>query len=166
MGRNLMAQIAKYLSSQKRRKVGYWVLFGLSAVVVFCTTYALILPAITISNELLCGMEAHTHSESCWSLQPSEPKVELICEDWKEADIVYHRHGSFCYDGEGRLICPLEEREAHVHGEGCYIEERELICGQEETGDALASGESAEPVPETVPEVQPQTRPHVHTDAC
>ena len=164
MGRNLMAQIAKYVSSQKRRKVGYWVLFGLSAVVVFCTTYALILPAITISNELLCGMEAHTHSESCWSLQPAEPKVELICEDWKEADIVYHRHNSYCYDGEDQLICPLEEREAHVHSEACYIEERELICGQEEAGDAPAPGES--PDPEAVPDDQPQTRPHVHTDAC
>ena len=163
MGRNLLAQIAKYISSQKRRKAGYWVLFGLSAVVVFCTTYALILPAITVSNEVLCGMEAHTHSESCWSLQPAEPKVELICEDWKEADVVFHHHDGFCYDGAGRLICPLEEREAHVHGEQCYIEERELICRKEETGDALSPGEGAEPVPEVVPEV---VEPHVHTDAC
>ena len=163
MGRNLMAQITKYISSQKRRKAGYWVLFGLSAVVVFCTTYALILPAITISNELRCGMEAHTHSESCWSLQAAEPVVELICEDWKEADIVFHHHDGFCYDGADQLICPLEEREAHVHGEQCYIEQRELICQKEETGDSSAPGGDAEPVPEVIPEV---VEPHVHTDAC
>ena len=36
MGRNLMAQIAKYLSSYKRRRIGYWVLCSLGAVVVFC----------------------------------------------------------------------------------------------------------------------------------
>lgn len=162
MGRNLIAQIAKYVSSQKRRKVGYWVLCGLSAVVVFCTTYALILPAITVSNEVLCGMEAHTHSELCWTLQPAVPKVELICEDWKEADIVFHQHNGFCYDGEGQLICPLVEREMHVHGEECYIEQMELTC-QEEGGDAPVPGESPEPVPEVIPEV---VKPHVHTDAC
>ena len=56
MGRNLMTQIANYLSSQRRRKIGYWVMCSLGAVVVFCTTYALILPAITMSNEPICGV--------------------------------------------------------------------------------------------------------------
>ena len=37
----------------------------MACVVVFCTTYALILPAITMENTAFCGMEEHVHSEEC-----------------------------------------------------------------------------------------------------
>ncbi|WP_286209816.1 hypothetical protein [Dubosiella newyorkensis] len=35
----------------------------LSCMVVFCTTYALILPAVAQSKTYYCGKEEHTHSE-------------------------------------------------------------------------------------------------------
>ena len=59
----------------------HWVkiVSALASVVVFCTAYALILPAITMSNQdPKCGIEEHTH----------------IAE---------------CYDAEGNIICGLEE---------------------------------------------------------
>ena len=43
----------------RRRLVG-----ALAAFVVFCTTYALILPAVTLSSETHCGKEEHTHIEA------------------------------------------------------------------------------------------------------
>ena len=43
----------------------------LGCLVVFCTTYALILPAITQEKETFCGMEAHLHNnEQCYLQQP------------------------------------------------------------------------------------------------
>ena len=154
MGRNLMAQIAKYLSSYKRRRIGYWVLCSLGAVVVFCTTYALILPAITMSNDPICGLEAHVHDESCWTLESVAPETELVCEEWRDAAVVFHTHDALCYDSGGRLICPLEEQERHVHSDSCFVEQVELICQQ-------AAGEPAEPAA-----AAPIAQPHTHTEAC
>ena len=44
----------------------------LACAVVFCTTYALILPAITLSAEPKCGLEEHTHTEDCY-------ETRLVC---------------------------------------------------------------------------------------
>lgn len=38
----------------------------LACVVVFVTTYALILPAITMEKEAICGFEEHSHGEACF----------------------------------------------------------------------------------------------------
>lgn len=61
-----------YTGQHQRRQRRYTVLSCLAAVVVFCTTYALILPAITMS--WACGQEAHSHSEDCYDAQGA-----LIC---------------------------------------------------------------------------------------
>ena len=38
----------------------------LSCIVVFCTAYALIIPAVTMSRDTACGREEHTHTEACY----------------------------------------------------------------------------------------------------
>ena len=43
-----------------------------------------------------------------------------------------HTHDESCYDADGNLVCPLQEREYHVHDDSCYTETRELACGIEE----------------------------------
>ena len=43
-----------------------------------------------------------------------------------------HTHDESCYDADGNLVCPLQEREYHVHDDSCYEETRELSCGLEE----------------------------------
>lgn len=40
----------KYMKAHKRKKSWYRVVTGLACVVVFCTVYALILPAITMEK--------------------------------------------------------------------------------------------------------------------
>lgn len=58
----------------------------LSCVVVFCTVYALILPALTLERKTICGKEEHMHTEACYSTEG-----QLICE--KEE----HTHTETCY---------------------------------------------------------------------
>ena len=75
MERNFMTQAGRYLSSRHKKKIGHKILFCLASVVVFSTVYALMLPAITMSNQLLCGQEAHVHTEACWAMAEAQPKV-------------------------------------------------------------------------------------------
>lgn len=46
----------------------------LSCIVVFCSTYALIIPAVTMSRDTACGKEEHTHTEACY-----DENGALIC---------------------------------------------------------------------------------------
>lgn len=126
----------------------------LAAVVVFCTTYALILPAITMEKET-CPIPEHIHSEACYAQVPSasekEPSGE---EEGGEAlsplpETEFHTHDENCYRAaepahthtedcytleRGELLCEEEEREGHTHSaeEGCFDEDEELLCQIEE----------------------------------
>ena len=133
----------------------------MAAIVVFCTTYALILPAITQDTHstpdktahthddscytqiCICGFpeEPHTHSETCYETRLVEAQVRrhLICQ---EADQP-HIHHDLCYEAsegeEPLLICGLTT-EPHHHAESCFTEEyieayeeQVLICELPET---------------------------------
>ena len=58
----------------------------LSCVVVFCTVYALILPAITLERKTVCGQEEHSHTEECYSSDG-----QLACGKTE------HTHTESCY---------------------------------------------------------------------
>lgn len=58
----------------------------LSCVVVFCTVYALILPAITLERKTVCGQEEHSHTEECYSSDG-----QLVCGKTE------HTHTESCY---------------------------------------------------------------------
>ncbi|WP_286638016.1 SpaA isopeptide-forming pilin-related protein [Faecalibaculum rodentium] len=91
----------------------------LSCIVVFCTTYALILPAITQEAQAYCSTSEHKHTEQCYKEIESCGREE-------------HQHGEDCYDADGSLICTLEE---HTHSDECY---RELLeCTEEEHTHSL-----------------------------
>ncbi len=156
MQRDRLPQAEPYTQRNRRRRIWQKVVGGLACAVVFCTTYALILPAITMEKETICGLEEHTHTEACYAVETVGPTVEFLCSseslanhvhDWTcydgdgalrcgYADFVIHTHDDLCYDGNGNLICPLPEVRAHEHDAGCYQEHLRLICGQEETGHA------------------------------
>lgn len=53
-----------FIKKRRFRKRWYRLLTVLCSVVVFCTTYALILPAITMENT--CPWQEHTHTEACY----------------------------------------------------------------------------------------------------
>ena len=75
-------------------------------IVVFCTTYALILPAITVENKYFCGYDVHLHEESCYEVIVDETLCE--CENGEESN----EHSELCLENnvlEHKLICSLEE---------------------------------------------------------
>lgn len=146
MDKLLQGDAERYASAHKRKRRWYQVTTCLAAVVVFCTTYALILPAITLEKQ--CEIPEHTHTEACYTseqgdlicTQSTEPQHTHTEECYQETQTLVcgmeestgHTHGAECYDEEGNLICGQEESEGHVHGEGCYEASRQLICGQTE----------------------------------
>ena len=146
MDKLLQGDAERYASAHKRKRRWYQVTTCLAAVVVFCTTYALILPAITLEKQ--CEIPEHTHTEDCYTsergdlicTQSTEPQHTHTEECYQETQTLVcglpestgHTHGAECYDEEGNLICGQEESQGHVHGEACYEASRQLICGQTE----------------------------------
>ena len=146
MDKLLLQDAEPYASAHRRKRRWYQVMTCLAAAVVFCTTYALILPAITLEKQ--CALPEHTHTEACYTsvqgdlicTQSTEPQHTHTEECYQETqDLVCgmsestgHTYGAECYDQEGNLICGQEESEGHVHGEACYGVSRQLICGQTE----------------------------------
>ena len=61
MKNGLLRRIVEYKNLYRRKKRWQKVVSALACVVVFCTTYALILPAITLETDTICGMVEHTH---------------------------------------------------------------------------------------------------------
>ncbi len=118
MENNLEKRMEKYAKKHRQKKIWKKILSVLSAVVVFCTTYALILPAITQEREVFCNIEEHIHTEECSNTEITEEV--LICELLEEEG---HLHTEECF--EENLICTEEEN--HSHTEDCYLNE-ELIC--------------------------------------
>ena len=122
MKNTLLHQAAKFKLQNRKHKRWQKAVSILACIVVFCTVYALILPALTAEGTPHCGIEEHTHTDECY-------ENRLICG--KEEGEGAHTHTDECY--ENRLICGLEEGEgAHTHTEECYDEEGNLICGLEE----------------------------------
>ena len=99
----------------------------LGCMVVFVTTYALILPAITLDHGPECGIEEHQHDSTCYLLSESEQM--LICQLLEREG---HIHGDTCYESLERYVCEMEEDTGHIHDETCYAESEELICEDEE----------------------------------
>ena len=122
---------------RKRRLRKRWqkVVTALCALVVFCTTYALILPAITLEKG--CPIPEHTHTPECYTQLTARQETALSCAAQLHqhtdgcydrnhnlvcgyADFLVHTHEGNCYDGSGNLRCPLREVKAHSHNENCY----------------------------------------------
>lgn len=167
MQNSLPAKVGSYVKAHIRQKRWKRILTVLACAVVFCTTYALILPAITMTGDTFCGKEAHRHSDECYE------KV-LTCgleETTGEQAVQGHTHTEACYTVESILTCDQEASEGHAHDSTCYDEEGTLICGQDETEghthiddcyttqSILTCGQDETAAPE-------EPEGHVHTDDC
>lgn len=123
MKNEILQHTTEFSKAHQRKKRWQRLVTFLAAVVVFCTTYALILPAITMTDTdqiLDCSFNIHEHTVDCY-----DSAHNLICG---EADFVVHTHNSSCYDAGGNLVCELPEIEAHVHTTDCFRAERVLTC--------------------------------------
>ena len=163
----------------------------LAVVVVFCTTYVLVLPAITLESKTICGYTEHLHSNQCFELRepPACTLLEIqghshTDECWQENSVLIcgleeHGHGDDCWQDSSTLICGLEdhdhgddcwqdsstlicESEEHHHKDSCHEISRELICDLEETPGHSHKEDSREPVEVLICQLEE----HNHTDAC
>ena len=152
MNESVLREAEMYASAHKRKRRWYQIVTCLAGVVVFCTTYALILPAITLEKQ--CDIPEHTHTDTCYTQVTSRVKQVPSCR--VEADIVVHKHNTACYDESGNFWCTLPEIETHGHTDSCYtipeVHAHSEACYTSERG-ALTCAQSTEPL-------------HNHTDAC
>ena len=108
-------EVNKKLKRKKRKGVWKKIVSVMICLVVFWTTYMLILPAITKETNSFCGIPEHTHDEKCY-------REVLLCKNYVHTDA--------CFDDEGELICTLITDSEHTHTEEC--KGFEVICGKEE----------------------------------
>ena len=96
-----------------------------AVIVVFFTTYSMILPAITASIPT-CGIEEHVHSSECYRIEK-----KLICENTDPE----HVHSEECYSKREVLSCGKEE---HVHFDECFADvgEPENKAGENTSGES------------------------------
>ena len=94
MKKHIPAQADRIRQQHSRR---HRLVLGLSCIVVFCTVYALIIPALTMEKTPICGLEEHTHNDDCYSI--SLRYSDLDCA------FAVHEHSDSCYDEDGTLIC-------------------------------------------------------------
>lgn len=137
MKEKYLKEIERYSKKQSRQTLWYRIVTCLAAVVVFVTTYALILPAITL--EKTCEIPVHTHSNACYTQVTSEKKKTPICTI--EGNVA-HQHDSFCYDEDGTLWCRLAEVEEHIHTETCYVNEKLETGENEKVGESNSAGKT------------------------
>ena len=153
MENKLLERAKAFLKAHHNQNIWYRIMCVLASLVVFVTTYMLILPAITMEKETYCGLEEHIHTEDCYQIQENTPgKVldctygtlqvhqhtdscydennHLICD---QATYILHAHDANCYNEGGVLVCTLPEIKAHQHTDSCYLSEQVLVCGQQET---------------------------------
>ncbi|MBE6927782.1 MAG: Cna B-type domain-containing protein [Ruminococcaceae bacterium] len=149
-----LQRVAKYSKARKRKKRWQKLVTCLAAVVVFCTAYALILPAITKERPKYCGMQEHTHSASCYE----EGQRLLTCDPVVEGQMLLHSHNELCYDAQGNLICMLEELTGHTHGMQCF--ELDLVCVSDDEAHTHTDGCYAARSLCNLPMA------HSHTDTC
>ena len=123
MQNSLPKKIQSYREEHSRFRRWSKLVTILACVVVFCTTYALILPAVTMTSETYCGKEAHTHNEECY-------ERELICTLGSDENI--HEHTDACYEPQLVLACGQEEGPEHTHTDECYRMESVLVCTEGE----------------------------------
>lgn len=175
---NLDRRAEGYRARHRRNRIWKKLVTALGCLVVFCTTYALILPAITMERETVCGLSEHVHTDSCYhrqrgalicTLAESEGHTHTdACKGTKrvlscttpESD--GHTHGESCYDAEGVLTCTQPETQGHHHSDSCYRTEEVFVCGKAESvphhhADECYAWETAATC---------GIQEHTHTDSC
>jgi LPXTG-motif cell wall-anchored protein len=164
MQSSLSQRVQRYIQEHLHERHWRRVVTVLACIVVFCTTYALVLPALTLTGGTFCGKEAHCHSDECY-------EKALICgleERATAAGTSAHTHADECYEVQQILSCGREESAGHTHDEPCYGEGGEPVCGQEESEGHTHTEACYQEAPVLVctEPTDTVTEGHVHTDAC
>ena len=105
-------------------------LLCLSCAVVFCTVYALILPALTLESKTVCGQKEHVHTEACCS-----EKGQLTC------GMAEHVHTEACFAKDLPSADALQENQDESLASGTTTGDTKADgVGNTGSGDAGVSG--------------------------
>lgn len=162
-------KLTKLLRSQARRNAWLRVVCMMGVVVLLGVTYALMLPAVTMSNDPVCGIVAHTHGEQCYE-DSEEGEPLLIC------NLAEHVHDERCLPAA--LTEPVTVRYCgwdyeHQHSEGCFVDGYQVCTLSEHRHtDVCLDPEAEQPQPTQPPAEQPteptepdeQTEPNEQTE--
>ena len=150
MNNTVSIQAERFRRSRIQKNIWYRVLCVLAGAVVFVTTYAMILPAITLEStpDVYCGMTEHIHGDKCFETAGIPEHKALSCDisslihihtddcfgddgmpECGMYDYIVHTHNSFCFDG-GEMICRFGECNHHVHTDECSDGQGGYICGK------------------------------------
>lgn len=135
---------------QKRRRKTVIAVVLAAIMLVSGVIWNLTQYGIAMTDEPKCGMEEHTHSDSCYT------NVLTCGREESEG----HTHTDACYQTVSELICGQEESEEHTHSEACYQTVSELICGQEESAGHTHTDACYEK------QLSCGKEEHTHSEAC
>lgn len=190
---DLTRSAEQFHNRHRRDRIWKKLVSVLCCVVVFCTTYALILPAITMERETICGIQEHQHGEGCYTQQEVRHLAcrgtgvhthTAACADGRcgYGDFALHTHDGSCYEG-GRLVCNLPEVKAHTHADDCYQiptweepghthtdacytdTKGKLVCGKTET-EGHTHSEACYGQKQVLVCAEPESDGHHHGDGC
>lgn len=179
MHQSVSSAVEKRRKQRRRRRVWTKIVSIMACLVVFCTTYALILPAITLEQPEQCDLEEHVHSENCYQKVVHEPGMSLACT---YESLGVHVHSESCYNEENQLTCGQADYLIHLHNADCWNEDSTLRCqipevnAHEHTDSCYRAAEaelaeteeSTDPI-ETEKELsctEPEVPVHIHSEAC
>lgn len=81
---NMTRKVEQMVRRNAKRKLWRRAVSIPAAIVVFVTTYALILPAIAMERDTYCGLEAHRHEDGCYEavlvcgMEEGQPETEAV----------------------------------------------------------------------------------------
>lgn len=162
----------------RRRKIWQRIVMTMAVIVVFCTTYALILPAITLESPAVCGLTEHSHTDGCYEQTETVSGTLVQTQSHVHTDsclqesrlltctldeTAAHAHDETCR--ERLLSCGLEEKPAHTHEPACYSTEQTLPCGLEES-ETHSHTDDCAAQPGTLLCTLEETQGHAHAESC
>ncbi|MBE5796007.1 MAG: Cna B-type domain-containing protein [Clostridiales bacterium] len=160
MREEILLRAEEYLARRRHRMRMLRAFTAMALVVAIMTSYVLMLPGLTMQSEAYCGLDEHTHDDSCYTLEliceqeerePSESVVRLLqcafqphehtdacrAEDGSIgcgiSTSYWHSHSAECYDEAGALVCQLKSNPRHQHNDSCYGTLETLVCTTEES---------------------------------
>lgn len=151
MNNKILRKAETYRKTHTKKQWLYRVLSVLAAGAVFCTTYALILPAITMEKDPTCGFTEHEHTSECYAEYTAEKTFSCLSD--------LHKHEESCFDSEGNILCGYSDYVVHTHNEFCFDESGGLICELPEIAEHIHNEECFAVHGD-------ETEDHVHTEKC
>ena len=153
MHKDMKQKAEPYIKRRHNRSIWKKIVQMMACVVVFCTTYALILPAITVEKKYSCGYEMHEHSEMCFEERADETCVvkTVVC------GLEEHIHDEACeVDADTKIELMSESEEAEVEEE-TQIEEETQVEEEAEVEEETQIEDKLE-LEEDVPETEEETK--------